>query len=167
MEFLHNSYWGEPGDTHESLFHCRVISRISILETLPIPLIEISIWRQRELLRYCYLFNRFPSLSSQANFLIFSSLHLFVFKLCRLFAVEQQGWAKSKAAGLGTLVNCSECLNNYSSGGPGPTEMKEREWVSIQLNSCLLSTYCAITVLEPYTENAKINMTKPLPLRMS
>lgn len=79
--------------------------------------------------------------------------------MCWLFPVQQQGWAKTKAAGLGTLANCSEGLNNYSSGGPGPTDMKETEWVSIQLNSCLLGIYCAITVLEPYTENAKINMT--------
>ena len=48
-------------------FHCKVNSRFSTLETMPIPPIEISIWRQTELLRCGYLFHRFPSLRGERN----------------------------------------------------------------------------------------------------
>lgn len=105
------------GHTHKRLFHCVVNSRFSIWENLPVAPIEISIWRQRELLRYCYLLTRSPFLRSKANFLILSSLHLFAFKMHWLFAVEQQGWVKSKAAGLGTLASCSQGLSDDSGGG--------------------------------------------------
>ena len=54
-----------------------------------------------------------------------------------------------------------EGLSDHPSGGPGSTDI--RRGSGFLLKSCLLGTYCAITVLE----NAKINMTPTLPLRMS